>query len=64
MVGERAGPGFSYDQIVPAIERLMLAYLELRTSAEERFIDAYRRVGPAPFKAALYPEAEEKANAA
>ncbi len=64
VVGERAGPGFSYDQIVPAIERLMLAYLELRTSAEERFIDAYRRVGPAPFKAALYPEAEEKANAA
>ncbi|MEY8882783.1 nitrite/sulfite reductase [Donghicola sp. XS_ASV15] len=64
VVGERAGPGFSYDQIVPAVERLMLAYLELRDSAEERFIDAYRRVGPAPFKAALYPEAEEKANAA
>ncbi|NVO23532.1 nitrite/sulfite reductase [Donghicola sp. C2-DW-16] len=63
-IGERAGPGFSYDQIVPAIERLITAYLELRTSAEERFIDAYRRVGPAPFKAALYPEAEEKANAA
>ncbi|MEC9199272.1 MAG: nitrite/sulfite reductase [Pseudomonadota bacterium] len=64
VVGERAGPGFSYDQIVPAIERLILAYLDLRTSADERFIDAYRRVGPAPFKAALYPEAEAKANAA
>ncbi len=64
VVGERAGPGFSYDNIVPAIERLILAYLDLRSSADERFIDAYRRVGPAPFKAALYPEAEAKANAA
>jgi sulfite reductase (NADPH) hemoprotein beta-component len=64
VVGERAGPGFSYDNIVPAIERLILAYLDLRTGADERFIDAYRRVGPAPFKAALYPEAEAKANAA
>ena len=37
-----------------AIDRLIDAYLELRSSPEERFIDAYRRVGMAPFKAALY----------
>ncbi|MCY4335124.1 MAG: nitrite/sulfite reductase [Litoreibacter sp.] len=61
-VGERAGPGFAYDEIVPAIERLVAAYLDLRESPEERFIDAYRRLGMAPFKAALYPEV--KANAA
>jgi sulfite reductase (NADPH) hemoprotein beta-component len=65
-VGERAGPGFAYDEIVPAIERLIAAYLDLRESTEERFIDAYRRLGLAPFKAALYPDtsAEAKADAA
>ncbi|GLQ34110.1 sulfite reductase [Amylibacter marinus] len=55
-IGERAGPGFSYDQIVPAIERIVHAYLELRDSAEETFLETYRRTGLTPFKAALYPE--------
>jgi sulfite reductase (NADPH) hemoprotein beta-component len=63
-IGERAGPGFSADEIVPAIERLIDAYLEHRTSNEETFLQAYRRLGMAPFKAALYPEKEEKAHAA
>ncbi|RED12968.1 nitrite/sulfite reductase [Pontivivens insulae] len=63
-VGERAGPGFAYDEIVPAVQRLITAYLDLRTSPEEEFLAAYRRVGMAPFKAALYPEQAEKANAA
>ena len=57
-VGERAGPGFSADDIVPAIERLIGAYLDLRLDADETFIMAYRRLGLAPFKAALYPEKE------
>ena len=56
-IGERAGAGFPYDQVVPAIGRLIDAYLQVRESPEERFIDALRRLGPAPFKAALYPEA-------
>ncbi|WGH78119.1 nitrite/sulfite reductase [Jannaschia ovalis] len=55
-IGERAGPGFAYDEIVPAIERLILAYLDRRENASETFLDAYRRLGPAPFKAALYPQ--------
>ncbi|MDJ0857708.1 MAG: nitrite/sulfite reductase [Dinoroseobacter sp.] len=59
-VGERAGPGFAYDEIVPAIERLIYAYLNVRDSAEETFLETYRRLGMAPFKAALYPEAAEK----
>ena len=63
-VGERAGPGFAYDEIVPAIERLIAAYLELRTGEDELFIDTYRRLGMAPFKAALYPTEEVKADAA
>lgn len=55
-LGERTGPGFAYDQIVPAIERILRAYLDLRTSRDESFLQAYRRVGLAPFKAALYEQ--------
>ncbi|MEI4486816.1 nitrite/sulfite reductase [Frigidibacter sp. MR17.14] len=55
-IGERAGPGFAYDQVVPAIDRLLRAYLEQRESADETFLQAFRRLGPAPFKAALYPD--------
>ncbi|WP_281982713.1 nitrite/sulfite reductase [Thalassorhabdomicrobium marinisediminis] len=59
-VGERAGPGFSATEIVPAIERLMLGYLDLRETEDETFLQAYRRLGPAPFKAVLYPETARK----
>ncbi len=60
-IGERAGPGFAYDQVVPAIERLILAYLDIREGAGETFIDAFRRLGPEPFKAALYPQEKQDA---
>ena len=29
-IGTRSGPGFAYDEIVPAVERLIEAYLDLR----------------------------------
>lgn len=58
-IGERAGAGFPAEQVVPAIDRLLRAYLEVRQDASERFIDAYRRLGQAPFKAALYPVAAD-----
>ncbi|SHE70035.1 sulfite reductase (NADPH) hemoprotein beta-component [Ruegeria intermedia] len=61
-IGDRTGPGFAYDEIVPAIERIIETYLDQRESPEETFLQTYRRVGMAPFKAALYPEA--RANAA
>ena len=61
-IGERAGPGFSADQIIPAIERLVLGYLDLRLDGDETFLQTYRRLGMAPFKAVLYRE--DKANAA
>jgi sulfite reductase (NADPH) hemoprotein beta-component len=53
-IGEKTGPGFAYDEIVPAIERLIHAYLEHREDASETFLQAYRRLGFAPFKTALY----------
>ncbi|MFQ5623306.1 MAG: nitrite/sulfite reductase [Paracoccaceae bacterium] len=54
-IGERAGPGFSAEALMPALERLIDAYLAVRETPEETFLDAYRRLGAAPFKAALYP---------
>ena len=53
-IGEKTGPGFAYDQVVPAVERIVLAYLELRQDPVETFLQAYRRLGIGPFKAALY----------
>jgi len=64
-LGERTGPGFSADDIVPAIERIVEAYLEHRSGREETFLETYRRLGMAPFKLALYgEEAAKKARAA
>jgi sulfite reductase (NADPH) hemoprotein beta-component len=60
VIGDKTGPGFAYDEIVPAIERLVMAYLEQRQSQEETFLAAYRRLGLAPFKAALYPAEIER----
>jgi sulfite reductase (NADPH) hemoprotein beta-component len=48
---------------VPAIERLVTGYLDLRDSPQETFLQTYRRLGMEPFKAILYPS-EDKANAA
>ena len=53
-IGARMGPGFAYDQIVPAIERLLLAHLDLRLEPAERFAQTVQRLGLEPFKAALY----------
>ena len=53
-IGEKTGPGFAYDEITPAIERIIQAYLEIRQDASETFLQTYRRVGLAPFKSALY----------
>ena len=60
-IGERAGPGFSADEIIPAIERIVRAYLELRSEPAETFLETYKRLGLAPFKTALYPEAQADA---
>ena len=53
-IGEKVGPGFAYDEIVPAIERILRAYLAIRQAPGETFLDTTRRVGLAPFKLALY----------
>ncbi|VDC32120.1 nitrite/sulfite reductase [Pseudogemmobacter humi] len=53
-IGDKTGPGFAYDQVVPAVERILRAYLAEREGPQESFLDAFRRLGMEPFKAALY----------
>ena len=53
-VGSITGPGFSGDGIVDAVETVVDTYLQLRKGPDEEFITAYRRLGMAPFKEALY----------
>ena len=60
-IGERAGPGFSYEEIVPAIERIIDRYLEIREDDSETFLDTYRRTGAEPFKDALYSDEAQAA---
>ena len=60
-IGEIIGPGFGPDTIVDAVETLVDAYLSLRLSRDETFLAAVRRLGLAPFRAALYESAKEAA---
>ncbi|MEL6290623.1 MAG: nitrite/sulfite reductase [Pseudomonadota bacterium] len=55
-LGERAGPGFDAEDVVPALQRLIDAYLTLRTGPKETFLMACRRLGAEPFKKALHEE--------
>jgi sulfite reductase (NADPH) hemoprotein beta-component len=53
-IGNILGHGFVAEDVPGAIEKLVDTYLARRTSQAETFIDAYRRLGDAPFKEALY----------
>jgi sulfite reductase (NADPH) hemoprotein beta-component len=59
-IGDIIGRGFGPDEITDAVEKIVDTYLALRLDRNEKFLDAYRRIGPAPFKEALYG-AESKA---
>lgn len=52
-IGDVTGPGFSYEETVDAIERMVDFYISKR-DPKERFIDAYRRLGMDAFKEVLY----------
>ena len=55
-IGERPGHGFPAEALIPALDRLVQRYLELRRDPSEPFIDAFRRLGMTPFRDALYPD--------
>ncbi|WP_425070589.1 nitrite/sulfite reductase [Sagittula sp. S175] len=63
-LGERTGPGFSADEIVPAIEKIVDTYLAERATPGETFLETFRRVGMDPFKLALYGETAKRSKAA
>jgi sulfite reductase (NADPH) hemoprotein beta-component len=52
-LGKILGRGFSADEVVDVVEKIVETYKELR-EGEERFIDTYRRVGQQPFKERVY----------
>jgi len=54
-IGDIMGPGFTAQDIGPAVERVIDTYLKLREK-DERFLDTYRRVGMEPFKNMAYLE--------
>ena len=55
-IGTILGPGFAADEVPDAIETILNTYVNLREPGEE-FLHAYRRLGPKPFKEALYAAA-------
>ena len=59
VIGQRTGPGFGADEIVDAVERIVRTYLDLRADAEESFAETFRRLGLAPFQAALYGQGDK-----
>lgn len=56
-IGKIIGQGFSSEEITDAVENVVDTYIDIRTSPDESFIDAYRRVGETPFKERLYGRA-------
>lgn len=55
-LGDVLGPSFSAEDMPTVIQKLVDVYLANRT-AEELFIDTYRRIGAAPFKEKVYAKA-------
>ncbi|MEO1280575.1 MAG: nitrite/sulfite reductase [Pseudomonadota bacterium] len=53
-VGSIIGPSFPAEEIGQAIQTVVSTYLDLRLRDDETFLQAYRRLGMAPFKSALY----------
>ena len=51
------GPALSAPKVTEAVETLVETYLDARKDGE-RFLDTYRRIGAAPFKEAVYADAD------
>ena len=53
-IGVKMGRGFSAEELMPALDRLIDAYLLLRADVTETFAELVVRMGTQPFKEALY----------
>ena len=58
-IGKVIGPSFYADEIPDVITNVINTYVEHRAD-DESFINAYRRMGVAPFKEAAYQNAQKK----
>jgi sulfite reductase (NADPH) hemoprotein beta-component len=55
-VGQALGPALPYEKVAGAVDILVDVYLRERAEGE-RFLDTFRRTGVAPFKEAVYADA-------
>ncbi len=53
-IGEKMGRGFNVEELMPALDRLIDAYLALRLHEGETFAETVKRLGTLPFQEALY----------
>ena len=53
-IGQVIGPGFGYDEVVDAVEKIVNTYVDVRTSCDETFLQTFQRVGMEPFRERLY----------
>jgi sulfite reductase (NADPH) hemoprotein beta-component len=53
-IGKVLGPALPENDVVEAVARVLDVYLASRTDTEETFLQCYRRLGPIPFRDAVY----------
>jgi len=53
-LGDRLGPAIAKDKVAETVRLLIDVYLHQRSSADESFLQTYRRVGLEPFKNRVY----------
>ena len=56
-IGDILGPSFAAEDMADVIEEIINIYLDNRQSAEETFLQAYRRLGIDTFKERVYAKA-------
>ncbi len=59
-IGQVIGPSVAHADVAQTIERILSLYLDQRLEGE-RFIDTFRRIGIAPFKAHVYAPSNQAA---
>ncbi|MBL8271555.1 nitrite/sulfite reductase [Steroidobacter sp.] len=59
-LGKVIGPSVAHNDVAETIERILNVYVEQRQE-EERFLDTFRRIGVAPFKARVYAPSHQAA---
>jgi sulfite reductase (NADPH) hemoprotein beta-component len=54
------GPSVARAEVPAVVEKLIQFYLRARDSEVERFVDVVHRLGVAPFKEAVYGNADQR----